>query len=478
MRRWRALSTLSTHFVDVVRGLPTLRAYRRGKAQTESIATYTDEYRPRDDVDTAHRVPLGVRARAGGIARHRGRRRRARDPARARQRRALAGVRDPRARSRALRAAPHRVGAVPRERRRARRGRPPLRADRPRRARAGDRRRARARSAARSSGWASRTRIADGCSTASSSSCSPASGWRSSGRAAPASRRCSRCCSASSRPTPAVSRSPGVDLATVSSSAWRRQLAWVPQRPLLEPGSVADAVRLGSALGRRLRGDRGACVRRARRAARRRRADALGGRAASGRVRARAAASRAAPAARRADGASRRGVGRDRSSTCSRRCRARGRCSSQRMTRACCGRPTACSSCATDACRCSSRRRPRDPPLRSRDRALDADARSRRRPARHVGVSDLAGGAAARHPLADRRDRRRPLLRTLARGAALPRAARLARRVVPLPLAGARAVLHAGSSRSCRTTSAARGPATCSAVSSQTSTRSSTCSCA
>ena len=45
MRRWRALSMLSTHFVDVVRGLPTLRAYRRGKAQTESIATYTDEYR-------------------------------------------------------------------------------------------------------------------------------------------------------------------------------------------------------------------------------------------------------------------------------------------------------------------------------------------------------------------------------------------------------------------------------------------------
>ncbi len=45
MRRWRALSTLSVHFVDVVRGLPTLRAYRRGAAQTEAIATYTDDYR-------------------------------------------------------------------------------------------------------------------------------------------------------------------------------------------------------------------------------------------------------------------------------------------------------------------------------------------------------------------------------------------------------------------------------------------------
>jgi len=45
MRRWHALSLLSAHFLDVVRGLPTLRAYRRGTAQTESIATYTDEYR-------------------------------------------------------------------------------------------------------------------------------------------------------------------------------------------------------------------------------------------------------------------------------------------------------------------------------------------------------------------------------------------------------------------------------------------------
>ena len=45
MRRWRALSMLSTHFVDVVRGLPTLRAYRRGAAQTDAIATYTDDYR-------------------------------------------------------------------------------------------------------------------------------------------------------------------------------------------------------------------------------------------------------------------------------------------------------------------------------------------------------------------------------------------------------------------------------------------------
>ncbi len=45
MRRFRALQTLSAHFLDVVRGLPTLRAYRRGGVQTAAIARYTDEYR-------------------------------------------------------------------------------------------------------------------------------------------------------------------------------------------------------------------------------------------------------------------------------------------------------------------------------------------------------------------------------------------------------------------------------------------------
>ena len=45
LKRFHALQLLSAHFLDVVRGLPTLRAYRRGAAQTESIARYTDDYR-------------------------------------------------------------------------------------------------------------------------------------------------------------------------------------------------------------------------------------------------------------------------------------------------------------------------------------------------------------------------------------------------------------------------------------------------
>jgi thiol reductant ABC exporter CydD subunit len=43
--RWRALSLLSTHFLDVVRGLPTLRAFNRGHAQIASIADASEQYR-------------------------------------------------------------------------------------------------------------------------------------------------------------------------------------------------------------------------------------------------------------------------------------------------------------------------------------------------------------------------------------------------------------------------------------------------
>jgi ATP-binding cassette, subfamily C, bacterial CydD len=44
-RRWEALRLLATHFLDVVRGLPTLRAFNRGEAQAEQIARVGDDYR-------------------------------------------------------------------------------------------------------------------------------------------------------------------------------------------------------------------------------------------------------------------------------------------------------------------------------------------------------------------------------------------------------------------------------------------------
>jgi ATP-binding cassette, subfamily C, bacterial CydD len=45
--QWDALRLLSTHFLDVVRGLPTLRAFNRGRAQMAVIADMSDGYRRR-----------------------------------------------------------------------------------------------------------------------------------------------------------------------------------------------------------------------------------------------------------------------------------------------------------------------------------------------------------------------------------------------------------------------------------------------
>ncbi|WP_190082937.1 thiol reductant ABC exporter subunit CydD [Streptomyces longisporoflavus] len=44
-RQWRLLSRLSGHFLDVVAGLPTLKVFGRAKAQAESIRQITGEYR-------------------------------------------------------------------------------------------------------------------------------------------------------------------------------------------------------------------------------------------------------------------------------------------------------------------------------------------------------------------------------------------------------------------------------------------------
>jgi thiol reductant ABC exporter CydD subunit len=43
--RWRALALLGAHFADVVRGLPTLRAHVRADAQASAIAEISDRYR-------------------------------------------------------------------------------------------------------------------------------------------------------------------------------------------------------------------------------------------------------------------------------------------------------------------------------------------------------------------------------------------------------------------------------------------------
>jgi len=44
-RRWQSLRLLSAHFLDVVRGLPTLRAFNRARAQAEAVEAVSDRYR-------------------------------------------------------------------------------------------------------------------------------------------------------------------------------------------------------------------------------------------------------------------------------------------------------------------------------------------------------------------------------------------------------------------------------------------------
>jgi ATP-binding cassette subfamily C protein CydD len=44
-RQWQLLAQLSGHFLDVVQGLPTLKAFGRGKVQEQVIARVTDEHR-------------------------------------------------------------------------------------------------------------------------------------------------------------------------------------------------------------------------------------------------------------------------------------------------------------------------------------------------------------------------------------------------------------------------------------------------
>ena len=45
LERWDALRGLSGHFLDVVRGLPTLRAFNRGSAEAEAIGEVSERYR-------------------------------------------------------------------------------------------------------------------------------------------------------------------------------------------------------------------------------------------------------------------------------------------------------------------------------------------------------------------------------------------------------------------------------------------------
>ena len=53
---------------------------------------------------------------------------------------------------------------------------------------------------------------------------------------------------------------PATDVRALAPDAWRRTVAWVPQVPFLLAGTVADNVRLGCHGGRRCRGRNGPCL--------------------------------------------------------------------------------------------------------------------------------------------------------------------------------------------------------------------------
>ena len=169
---------LSSHFLDVVRGLPTLRAFGRGTRRGGDRRRGQRALPRGDDGNASDQLPVRLRARAGGDDRRGAGRGHGRRPARRRQPRAAGGADRDHPRARAVSPVPPARRRVPRERGRARGGRADVRAAR--RPGGGRRRRSAARAQpgdarrCASSGSRSRTRpVRARCSTGSTSSCSP-----------------------------------------------------------------------------------------------------------------------------------------------------------------------------------------------------------------------------------------------------------------------------------------------------------------
>ena len=247
--RWRALSLLSTHFLDVVRGLPTLRAFNRGHAQTAAIAETSEQYR-RTTMRTLRvaflsgavlelaatlgialvAVTVGVRLADGGIGLEA-----------ALTVLLLAPELYLPLRNLAAQYHASADGLAVAERLLELTDGPPV-------ADSGARELPRPRAARRSGSRASRTRTRRAMprsSPASISSCARARRSGSSERAGAARARSRRSCSGSPSRRTGASPSTGPSSRACDQAAWRRSVAWVPQRPTLFHGSVADNIRLG-----------------------------------------------------------------------------------------------------------------------------------------------------------------------------------------------------------------------------------------
>ena len=263
--RWQALRQLSSHFLDVVRGLPTLRSFGRGQRRGGVVGEVSERYR-KTTMETLRisflsgsvlelaatigvalvAVTAGVRLVSGSLGLQAGLTVIILAPELYLPYRRLGAEYHASADGLAvaermfeLLDAPAAVGA----------GGAAARAEPRDRARCG------------SSESRSRTRpVPDRCSTGSTSSCRPARPWPWSARAAPARARWRRCCSGcSSRRAGAVTVG-GVDLADCQLEEWRRLVAWVPQHPTLFRASVADNIRLGDPEARRRRSARPRCL--------------------------------------------------------------------------------------------------------------------------------------------------------------------------------------------------------------------------
>ena len=251
--RWQALRRLSTHFLDVVRGLPTLRAFgRAARSGGRASAEVSERYRADDDGDAAGQLPVGLGAGARGDARGGAGRGDARACAWSNGGLGAPGRADrARARARAVPAVPPARRRVPRERGRAGGGRADVRAAR----RAGRGRRRRGSRLAPSPARAP-VRLEQvsfsypARAGARARRARPRAGARRDGRAGRRERRGKEHGrGAAARPArarrPGGSRVGGVDLAACDPDAWRRLVAWVPQHPTLFRGTVADNIRLG-----------------------------------------------------------------------------------------------------------------------------------------------------------------------------------------------------------------------------------------
>ena len=242
--RWQALRQLSTHFLDVVRGLPTLRAFGRAQQQATTWPRSASCYRSHDDGDAARQLPLGVGSRARRDARRCAGRGRGRLAARRRRSRPPGRPHRARARPRAVSALPPPRRRVPRERRRTGSRRADCsRCSMPRPPRSPAARCAPpspARAPVRFEQVSSRIPTApQRCSTDWTSSFALARRSPWSARAAPARAPSPRLLLGLLTPTAGRIAVGGIDLAACDVEAWRRSIAWVPQHPTLFRASVA-----------------------------------------------------------------------------------------------------------------------------------------------------------------------------------------------------------------------------------------------